>query len=284
MKMKAIETGKVKITKSWRVGHGDGLKRLVNTLFDDEYTEWLPIYIWVIEHPEGLIVVDTGIPTDANKRILFPPYMPLLQRAATFDMTPEQEIGPQMRQLGLSPADVRWVVLTHLHQDHDGGLHHFPNAEFIVSQAEMEAAAGFKGRMNGYLNQRWPDWFQPTLVDFHQSPYTSFASHHTLTNAGDVHLVPTPGHSAGHMSVIVEEEALSTFIAGDTSYTQDLLLAGKTDGVGSDLAAEKDTHRRILSYAEQFPTVYLPSHDPEAQERLQMRSIIPTKSDILVLS
>lgn len=284
MKIQAVETGKVKITKSWRVGRGDGLKRLVNTLFDDEYTEWLPVYVWVIEHPEGLIVVDTGIPADANRRILFPPYMPLLQRAATFDMTPEQEVGPQLRQLGYSPADVRWVLLTHLHQDHDGGLDHFPQAEFIVSRTEWQAATGLKGRMNGYLNQRWPDWFQPTLVDFDQPPFASFASRHTLTNTGDLHLVPTPGHSVGHMSLIVEEADISIFIAGDASYTEDLLLAGKTDGVANDLDAQRDTHRRILAYAEQNPIVYLPSHDPGAQERLYKRTTIPFQSNILALS
>ncbi|MDX1638699.1 MAG: hypothetical protein R3281_12065 [Balneolaceae bacterium] len=72
----AIETGKVKITKNWRTGRGDAAKRLINTLFDSEFTEWLPIYVWVIEHSEGLIVIDTGIPADANKRIWFPPFMP----------------------------------------------------------------------------------------------------------------------------------------------------------------------------------------------------------------
>ena len=165
MNVFAIETGKVKITKNWRVGRGEGVMRMINTIFDSQFTEWLPIYVWIIEHPEGLIMIDTGIPADANKRIWFPPFMPLLQRAATFQMTAEQEVGPQLGLLGIAPEDVRWVVLTHLHQDHDGGLQYFPHAEFIVSKAEWTAATGFKGRMNGYLNQRWPEWFQPTVVN-----------------------------------------------------------------------------------------------------------------------
>jgi N-acyl homoserine lactone hydrolase len=274
MNIYVIETGKVKITKNRRIGRGDGIKRLMNTLFDSEFSEWLPIYVWVIEHPEGLIVIDTGIPADANKRIWFPPFMPLVQRAAKFDMTSEQEVGPQLRRLGLSPDDVHWVVLTHLHQDHDGGLHHFSKAEFVVSCEEWAAATGFKGRMNGYLNQRWPHWFQPRLVDFDQNPFGPFASHHSLTQSGDVHLVPTPGHSPGHLSLILVEGDYSIIFAGDASYTQDLLIAQQADGIGDDPQAQQDTHRKILAYAEQHPTVYLPSHDPGSKERLENRTTI----------
>jgi glyoxylase-like metal-dependent hydrolase (beta-lactamase superfamily II) len=283
MTIHAIETGRVRITKNWRTGFGDGNKRLMNTLFDSEFTEWLPIYVWVIEHPEGLIVIDTGIPTDANKRIWFPPFMPLLQRAAKFQMTPEEEVGPQLRQLGLSPADVRWVVLTHLHQDHDGGLHHFPNAEFVVSSKEWEMAVGLKGRMNGYLNQRWPDWFKPQLVDFNSRiPFGPFPGHHTLTRAEDIHLVPTPGHSPGHLSVILTEDDLSIMFAGDASYTEELLRAQTADGIGPDPQLQQETHRRILAYAGKHRTVYLPSHDPAAKERLENRMPINTNLELEV--
>ncbi|MBV7332290.1 N-acyl homoserine lactonase family protein [Chloroflexi bacterium TSY] len=274
MNIHTLEIGKVKVTQNWRIGRGDGIKRMMNTLFDSEFTDWLPIYVWVIEHPEGLIVIDTGIPADANKRIWFPPFMPLVQRAAKFDMTPEQEVGPQLRQLGFSPDDVRRVVMTHLHQDHDGGLHHFPKAEFIVSRREWAAATGFKGRLGGYLNQRWPDWFQPRLVDFDQGPFGPFASHETLTKSEDIHLVPTPGHSPGHLSVILVAGELSIVFAGDASYTEELLIARKTDGVGDDPQAQQNTHMKILAYADQNPTIYLPSHDPGSKGRLENRTPI----------
>jgi glyoxylase-like metal-dependent hydrolase (beta-lactamase superfamily II) len=132
VKIHAISTGEVQITQNWRTGKGVGLRRLANTLFDDQRTEWLPIFCYVIEHPEGLILVDTGILSTANAPVYFPPWMRLVQRAARFRIEPGQEIGPQMVTRELSPQDVRWVVLTHLHQDHDGGLGYFPNAEFVV--------------------------------------------------------------------------------------------------------------------------------------------------------
>lgn len=271
MKIHAIETGRVRVTKRWVAGKGNGVKRLANALFDKALTDWLPIYVWVIEHPEGIIVVDTGIPHDANKPRYFPPFMPLMQRAARFDIAKNEEIGPKMRALGLEPKDVGWVVLTHLHQDHDGGLHHFPNAEFVVSRDEWNAASGFGGRMKGYLNQRWPRGFAPTLVSFDDGPMEPFPGHKKLTRAGDVTLVPTPGHSPGHMSVLLNEGGTTLMFAGDTSYTQDNLTQMIADGVGTDIEAELETHRRILAYAAKHPIVYLPSHDPGALQRLADR-------------
>lgn len=275
MKIHALQIGSVKITQKWHTGQGRGLIRLVNTLTDSDFTNWLPIYAWVIEHPEGLIVVDTGIPSDANAPIYFPPYMPLIRRAAKFDISPEQEIGPQLRAIGFAPEDVRWVVLTHLHQDHDGGLHYFPNAEFMVSQAEWAAAKGFKGRMSGYLNHKWPEWFAPSLVNFDDRALGSFPGSFTLTQAGDVQLVPTPGHSAGHLSVVVQDSDHTVFIGGDTSYSEQSLLDGVIDGVSPDPKLAALSQERIRQYAAETPVIYLPSHDPDAATRLVERSTLP---------
>lgn len=274
MRIHAISTGKVQITQNWRAGQGEGPRRLFNTLFDPNMTEWLPIFCYVIEHPEGLIVVDTGIPRDANAPIFFPPWMRLVQRAAKFRISPEEEIGPQMCQRGLNPEDVRWVVLTHLHQDHDGGLRYFPKAEFLVSRAEWQAAKGLKGRMGGYLNQRWPAWFSPTLVDFTEPGTDVFPNQQRLTKTGDIYLVPTPGHSPGHMAVLAEEAGCTVMLAGDSAYSQAQLLADTLDGISPDLAGQRETHHRIMAYAAKTPTVYLPCHEWDAERRLAARETI----------
>lgn len=267
----AFTTGTVRITHSWLRGTGSYPLRLARTLSDPRLTEPLPIWCFLIEHPEGLILIDTGIPADANKPIRFPPHMRLTQRAAPFQISgAHQEIGAQLRAHGFSPDDVRWVVLTHLHQDHEGGLFHFPNAEFIVARAEWQAAAGLIGRMGGYLNTRWFKNFAPTLIDFNEDDAV-FAGRHTLTQAGDVMLVPTPGHSKGHLSVIVQEDKNALLFAGDASYTQDLLLADALDGVSQDAPAARRSHQQILTFAAQQPTVYLPSHEWAAQGRLERR-------------
>jgi hypothetical protein len=60
MNIHAIQTGTVAITTAWREGVGHGRRRLLHTLLDRDWTEPLPIYAFAIEHPEGVIVVDTG--------------------------------------------------------------------------------------------------------------------------------------------------------------------------------------------------------------------------------
>jgi glyoxylase-like metal-dependent hydrolase (beta-lactamase superfamily II) len=277
MKIHAISTGFVKITRNWQVGRGPEPLRLVYTLLDSQFTDWLPIHVWVIEHPEGLVVIDTGIPMDANSLTLRPPFMPLVRRAAPFKIESDQEeVGPQLQRLGFAPSDVRWVIQTHLHQDHDGGLKYFPQAEIVVARDEWAAAQGWKGQMAGYLNWRWPKGLAPKLIDFNPDPDEIFRGRYTLTQAGDVHLVSTPGHSRGHLSVVLDEGQQVIFFAGDASYTQDLLLANKIDGVAPDPVAERDTHQRIMKLAARRPLVYLPTHDPDSASRLADRRVCPS--------
>jgi len=58
--IRAIRTGLVRVRRAQREAQSTGLARVTDMLFDKEWTEWLPIYAWVIEHDEGIIVVDTG--------------------------------------------------------------------------------------------------------------------------------------------------------------------------------------------------------------------------------
>lgn len=84
-------------------------------------------------------------------------------------------------------------------------------------------------------------------------------------------LVPTPGHANGHVSVLVCNDDLSIFIAGDATYAEGILRSGKVDGVTFDPVLSKDTLRRITEYATSTPTVILPSHDPDGPARLAAR-------------
>jgi hypothetical protein len=74
--------------------------------------------------------------------------------------------------------------------------------------------------------------------------------------------------------VLVDEGDQTVFLAGDSSYTQDLMLRGKVDGVGADDDAERLTHERIRAYAVTNPTVYLVAHDPETGARLAERQLV----------
>ncbi|MGA8266480.1 MAG: MBL fold metallo-hydrolase, partial [Candidatus Acidiferrales bacterium] len=169
--------------------------------------------------------------------------------------------------------DVRQVVLTHLHTDHAGGLTDLTNARFWVSQQEFQRASGIGGRIQGYLPNRWPRWWQPTFIQFDRGAFGPFEKSMFLTKSGDVLIVPTPGHTPHHISVVVCGSP-TLFFAGDTSYNQELLIAGKIDGVSPDVNIAKSTLARIAALAKEQPLVYLPSHDPQSEERLLNRSVL----------
>jgi N-acyl homoserine lactone hydrolase len=267
-----IRTGLVQVRRAQMESRGRGPARLTNMLFDEEWSEWLPIYAWAIEHDEGIIVVDTGETTRVHERGYHPRWHPFYRRAARFSVHPDEELGPQLRALGIGPRDVRQVVLTHLHTDHAGGLVHLTGSRVWVSREEFHRASGLGGRAQGYLPHRWPKWWQPEFIRFDR-PLGPFAEAMALTARGDVLIVPTPGHTPHHVSVLVCGEP-SFLLAGDTSYNQRLLLAGKVDGVSPDPRVTRRTLDRILALAKERPLVYLPSHDPDSATRLADRSVL----------
>ena len=277
MKIHAIQTGTVAVKTRQREGVACGKRRLVNTFLDRDWTDPLPILAWAIEHPEGVIVVDTGETAQASEPGYFPRWHPYYRTGVRAWVAREEEVGPQLERLGIPPGEVRSLVMTHLHTDHAGGLHHFPKSETLVSRVELEKAAGRTGRLRGYLNNRFPDWFQPRGVSFRPEAVGPFPESYALTQAGDVRLVPVPGHTAGQLAVIVEEDdGPSIFMAGDSSYSEDLMLRGAVDGVAPDEQRARLTLERIRAYAAAVPTVYLPSHDPESAARLAERRHVRT--------
>ena len=271
MKVRAIQTGFVRIKTAQVEGRGHGLSRRLAIFTDPDWTDWVPTYAWLIDHPEGIIVVDTG--QGAHLLETGKSLHPYVRWEVAFRIDREQEIGPQLRALGLGPRDVKRVVLTHLHMDHDGGLAHFPNSEILVASGELKTASGFAGRLRGYLPQRWPSWFDPKPLDLVIEPFGPFAASRRLTKAGDVVAVGTPGHTADHISVIVQDGGTAYFLAGDTSYNEELMLAGKLDGVSADEQVSGATLDTIRRFTQSRPTVYLPTHDPQADGRLAKRQV-----------
>jgi glyoxylase-like metal-dependent hydrolase (beta-lactamase superfamily II) len=272
MKVHAIRTGSVRI-KTAQVARRGGM---LGIFMDRQWTDWLPTFAWAIEHKEGVIVVDTGQAThllEAGKSL-----HPYLRWEVRFRIELEEEIGPQLRALGIGPRDVKRVVLTHLHIDHDAGLKHFPDSEILVAPGELQKAKGMMGRMRGYLPQRWPAWFDPVALNLDDGPSGPFAASKRLSKAGDIVAVATPGHTADHLSVLVDTGDVVLFLAGDTSYTEALMVAGTVDGVSPNASVSAATLAAIRRFAQERRTVYLPTHDPDSGARLAGRSVVMSET------
>jgi glyoxylase-like metal-dependent hydrolase (beta-lactamase superfamily II) len=271
MRIHAINTATIRV-KNHYVAASGGLRalRLTSSLVDTRWRE-IPVYAWAIEHPEGVIVIDTG----ESARVHDPNYFPAWQRPYwlsqyEFNVTSQTEIGAQLRARGIPPEEVRWVILTHGHFDHTDALYHFPNAEFVMSRKELDDVERWRSAHFAFPS-RWPDWVKPRAIEYVPEAIGPFPESFPLTRMGDLWLVPTPGHTPGHQSVILRDGWQTIFFAGDASFDQYSLLHNVMDAPAVDQFQARETRLRILDYAEATPLVYLTTHDWETEKRLEAR-------------
>jgi N-acyl homoserine lactone hydrolase len=114
----------------------------------------------------------------------------------------------------------------------------------------------------------YPEWFRPTLVDL-RTPFGPFQKTHSLTTQKDILLVHTPGHIYGHCSVLIRTDSIDILFAGDVCYSETDL---KTENRAANLASRrqaKKTYAAIKQYARERPLILLPTHDPDAAQRLK---------------
>jgi len=269
MKIHLIQTGWVQLESKHVHGRFDPRAlRALDMVLDRTWSPRLPICCWAIEHPEGLIMVDTGESSHTNDPGYQPSWHLFMRYMGSEGVAPEEEVGPQLRGLGLEPQSVRWLVMSHMHGDHAGGIDWFEGAEVLMTETEARMAFARTGPLDGYLNMHYPAWLDPTLVKFNDGPWESFATSHILTSDGSVRLVPTPGHTKGHLSVIVDRGEDLVLLAADAAYSEHTLLLGTVDGVAQDARAHHDSTRRIRELCRRRPVVTQFAHDPESATRL----------------
>ena len=272
IKIHTIKTGLVRVKSAQPARKTGGLIRV---LTDDKWAGWLPIYAWVIDHPEGIIVVDTGDTAQTTSDPdYFPKWHPFFRTSVQMDIKPDEEIGLQLKSMGISQKDVKKVILTHFHTDHAGGLHHFPDSDILVSEKDYRLASGFMGKLLGYLPHRWPDWFSPISIPFNKEKFGPFEQSYKVTNSGDVYIIPTPGHTPNHVSVVVKSENMLYFLAGDTTYSEELLIKNIPDGVSPKPSKTLDTMEKIRNLATMEPMIYLPTHDEKSEERIKDKKVL----------
>lgn len=239
----------------------------------------LPVLAFVIEHPAGLIVFDTGL--HANFALDPSTYVgPFGEQWLPFRSSPGMHLAAQMRAHELPPEDVTHVVLSHLHYDHSGDLRAFPQARLVVTSEEWHAAQAFFKRGRGYLGK---DYFGLafTLVTF--PAYRGQSSNPTLEgeygldmfNDGSLVLVPTYGHTFGHLSLLASLPNGLALLAGDAVYVHEnyALPAAQPNADAPEAAWRSTVALRILA-KEDPQAIIIPTHDDSKLRGLDRSDIV----------
>lgn len=278
VEVEVMVTGEVPMPAAYVYRSGNrtvgGLARVLRTaLLPGGETLRSPCLAYVIRHPRaGTILVDTGFHPDANcnRRKDFGLAMNVVfQALETAPITYED----QLRRLDVEPEDVERVIMTHLHVDHTSGMRLLPNARFVVSGPEWDAANEPGAGNRGFIQHHFPPESRLDFVDFTDTHerYGTFERTRDLLGDGSIRLVATAGHTKGHMSVLVRMAGgRQALLVGDASYTlrsideQILPLLTVND------KRYASTLKELKAFRERDRTAILvPSHDPAAWRQLR---------------
>lgn len=191
-----------------------------------------PVLSWLIEHPAGLALFDSGMHVDlqtSNERIGE-------ETAKTIapDFSPGEELTAQLANHGVAPGDISRIILSHLHFDHCGGNQEVPDARVVVQTDEW--AAGHDQRLIDY------GVYNPDDYD-HGHDVEEVSGQHDVFDDGSVVCLPTPGHTRGHQSLRIELASGPVVLTGDCVYFESLL----DDMVVPTMASERSQQQQLES-------------------------------------
>ena len=238
-----------------------------STIHPLPYTGWLrprsaridvPVSAYLLEHPSGPVLVDTGwhtdMRTDQRRHLGW-----LASSMYSGDLPPGQAVSEQLDRLGIAPDDLAVVVLSHLHSDHVSGVELVDSAKrILVSSPEWDARTDF-----GYIPSMW-NGISIEPVELTAIPYGPFGSGLDLFGDDSVYLVFTPGHSRGHLSVLAKTRAGWVLLAGDVGFSarswEEHILPGVT--------TDDETMAASLAWVREFAaredcTAAVANHDPD---------------------
>jgi N-acyl homoserine lactone hydrolase len=167
----------------------------------------IPYFFYLVQHPEGNVLFDSG----GHPSLIDNPRDRLGPAANAFEivMKPGDDVVSQLAAVGIEPADVEHVAHSHLHYDHAGGIGFFTDATFYVQGRELEFA-------------HCPPAYQREIyipADFDLPVrWKELTGEWDIFGDGRVVLFPTPGHTAGHQSMLVRLDDRVIILVADASY------------------------------------------------------------------
>lgn len=215
----------------------------------------VPVPSWLIRHPDGLVLVDCGMP-----EALTGPgeYLDLVSLFFEVGLEAGQLVGAALEARQVDPADIDVVVLSHLHFDHAGGLAQIPNARVVVQADEWAAGADDELVASNSFN--------PADYLLGHDVVTADGEHDLFAD-GLVTAIPTPGHTPGHQSVRVRLADQEVVLCGDCAYFERTLHGGVLPAIGHDHAQQAHSIARLRAMGDAGARL-IPGHDPTVMAAL----------------
>jgi len=216
--------------------------------FGPGQTWQLDFRCFVVRGPrDRLMLVDTGVGPEGSP-------------AAAWAPTPGR-LPAELDRAGIDPADVDTVVLTHLHEDHYGwsvrpdGTPMFPNARYVVQRREIAALEEGDSALGYIVNPLRAAGL------LHEVDGITRLATAPGRSGGVIRVVPTPGHTPGHQSVVIENRARQVIVTGDVLvHAVQLVDPEVSYRFEADAELARQTRRRLLAEARGRRTVLATAH------------------------
>lgn len=222
----------------------------------------VPVPFFLIQHNGKNILFDTGNALEASLNPeqhwgdIVNTYYPVMEE--------KQFVVNQLKTIGINPEDIDYVILSHLHLDHAGGVGSFPNATYIAHKKEIEWA------FNPECPQKAAYIMQDISKDVKWLPIENeFEEAYDLFNDGVIQIYPTPGHTPGHLSVIINMQSKSMLLTSDCCYTEENLYDNIPPGLVWSAENSISTINWIKKMQTEKNVEVIAGHDPVAWKRFK---------------
>ncbi len=200
---------------------------------------------YLIHHRQGWMLWDTGVPDE-----LFGKDQPA---AAPIPWTRPKSLIAQLAAIGVQPADIRFIGISHTHGDHVGNVDKFPAATVLIQKTEY-------------------DWaFASATKPFSAThPVEKLEGARDVFGDGSVRIVPTPGHTPGHESLLVDLPTTGfVLLSGDVAHFQDNYDHRRVPGGNTDKAASVASMDAVAELITQYHAQFWINHDAKQAKTIR---------------